>query len=82
MAAPHPNQETRPLKKPRLGPPDVYPQDPKQREDELTSTSVKHGFSNMPSFSDEYGSLVVLDRALNINADKVGGSVDSRFGFE
>lgn len=24
--------EKRPLKKPRLGPPDVYPQDPKQKE--------------------------------------------------
>lgn len=24
--------EQRPLKRPRLGPPDVYPQDPKQKE--------------------------------------------------
>lgn len=24
--------EKRPLKKPKLGPPDVYPQDPKQKE--------------------------------------------------
>ena len=32
MAAPYPSQEHRPLKKPRLGPPDVYPQDPKQKE--------------------------------------------------
>lgn len=24
--------EKRPLKRPKLGPPDVYPQDPKQRE--------------------------------------------------
>lgn len=32
MAAAFPSQEHRPLKKPRLGPPDVYPQDPKQKE--------------------------------------------------
>ena len=28
-----------------LGPPDVYPQDPNQMEDELNQTHVKHGFS-------------------------------------
>lgn len=48
--------EKRPLKRPRLGPPDVYPQDPKQKEDELTSDSVKSGFSNRPAFGEEYGS--------------------------
>jgi hypothetical protein len=26
------SHEKRPLKRPKLGPPDVYPQDPKQRE--------------------------------------------------
>ncbi len=26
------SQEKRPLKRPKLGPPDVYPQDPRQRE--------------------------------------------------
>jgi len=26
------SHEKRPLKRPRLGPPDVYPQDPRQRE--------------------------------------------------
>lgn len=31
MAA-YPSQDQRPLKKPRLGPPDVYPQEPKQKE--------------------------------------------------
>ena len=31
MAA-YPSQDSRPLKKARLGPPDVYPQDPKQKE--------------------------------------------------
>ncbi|XP_014668472.1 PREDICTED: mediator of RNA polymerase II transcription subunit 12-like protein [Priapulus caudatus] len=48
--------EKRPLKRQRLGPPDVYPQDPKQKEDELTSDSVKSGFSNRPPFGEEYGS--------------------------
>uniref|UniRef100_A0A8I5QKU5 Mediator complex subunit 12 n=1 Tax=Homo sapiens TaxID=9606 RepID=A0A8I5QKU5_HUMAN len=28
--------EHRPLKRPRLGPPDVYPQDPKQKEEKTT----------------------------------------------
>ena len=31
MAA-YPTQDQRPLKKAKLGPPDVYPQDPKQKE--------------------------------------------------
>ena len=31
MAA-YPSQDSRPLKKARLGPPDVYPQDAKQKE--------------------------------------------------
>uniref|UniRef100_H7C191 Mediator complex subunit 12 n=1 Tax=Homo sapiens TaxID=9606 RepID=H7C191_HUMAN len=49
--------EHRPLKRPRLGPPDVYPQDPKQKEDELTALNVKQGFNNQPAVSgDEHGS--------------------------
>lgn len=32
--------EQRPLKRPRLGPPDVYPQDPKQKEVRATAASV------------------------------------------
>lgn len=47
--------EKRPLKKPRIGPPDVYPQEPKQKEDELTSNSVKHGFPTMNHLNDEFG---------------------------
>lgn len=47
--------EKRPLKRPRLGPPDVYPQEPRQKEDELTSTNVKHGFTTAPQSSDEFG---------------------------
>ncbi|XP_060562886.1 mediator of RNA polymerase II transcription subunit 12-like protein [Ruditapes philippinarum] len=67
MAA-FPSQDKRPLKKARLGPPDVYPQDPKQKEDELTSTSVKLGFSNLPHFNDEYGS----GKNANISQEKFG----------
>ncbi|CAH4017296.1 unnamed protein product [Pieris brassicae] len=47
--------EKRPLKRPRLGPPDVYPQEPRQKEDELTSANVKHGFTTAPQSSDEFG---------------------------
>ena len=40
----YPSRESRPLKKCKLGPPDVYGQDGKQREDELTETNLKGGF--------------------------------------
>jgi len=64
------NQEERPLKKARLGPvgPEVYPQDRRQKEDELTTLSVKHGFSNAPPLRDEHGSA--KDSAI-INASKM-----------
>ncbi|XP_023221820.1 mediator of RNA polymerase II transcription subunit 12-like protein [Centruroides sculpturatus] len=60
--------EKRPLKRPRLGPPDVYPQDPKQKEDELTAVNVKQGFTSTPHIADEYGSA----RNANITAAKFG----------
>lgn len=59
--------EKRPLKRPKLGPPDVYPQEPRQKEDELTSTNVKHGFSTTPQSSDEFGTA----RNFNYSATKV-----------
>uniref|UniRef100_A0A8C3I156 Mediator complex subunit 12L n=1 Tax=Chrysemys picta bellii TaxID=8478 RepID=A0A8C3I156_CHRPI len=66
--------EQRPLKRPRLGPPDVYPQDPKQKEDELTAVNVKQGFNNQPAFSgDEHGSA----RNIVINASKIGAYFSS-----
>ena len=58
----------RPLKRPRLGPPDVYPQEAKQREDELTSTHVKHGFATEHKLSEEFGTA----RNCNVSASKVG----------
>ncbi|XP_048481682.1 mediator of RNA polymerase II transcription subunit 12 isoform X3 [Plutella xylostella] len=60
--------EKRPLKRPRLGPPDVYPQEPRQKEDELTSTNVKHGFSTTPQSTDEFGTA----RHTNYSASKIG----------
>lgn len=60
-------QEKRPLKRPRLGPPDVYPQEAKQKEDELTTMNVKHGFATMPQLSDEFGTA----HNSNVNANKV-----------
>ncbi|XP_062528646.1 mediator of RNA polymerase II transcription subunit 12 isoform X2 [Bombyx mori] len=60
--------EKRPLKRPRLGPPDVYPQEPRQKEDELTSTNVKHGFSTTPQSSDEFGTA----RNYNYSTAKIG----------
>ncbi|XP_065496636.1 mediator of RNA polymerase II transcription subunit 12-like protein [Caloenas nicobarica] len=66
--------EHRPLKRPRLGPPDVYPQDPRQKEDELTAVNIKQGFSNQPAFSgDEHGSA----RNVVINASEVGAYFSS-----
>lgn len=60
--------EKRPLKKPRIGPPDVYPQEPKQKEDELTSVNVKHGFPTMTHLNDEFGTA----KNCNVTASKVG----------
>jgi len=63
----------RPLKRamPKLGPPDIYPQDPKQKEDELTSVNVKQGYTSFPLLSspntlDEFGT------AKNANIDAFG----------
>ncbi|XP_060517503.1 mediator of RNA polymerase II transcription subunit 12 isoform X2 [Cylas formicarius] len=65
--------EKRPLKKQRMGPPDVYPQEPKQKEDELTSINVKHGFPTMTHLSDEFGTA----RNCNVTASKVGAYFNS-----
>lgn len=58
----------RPLKRalPKLGPPDIYPQDPKQKEDELTSMNVKQGYTSAPLISgpnnfDEFGTAKNAD---------------------
>ncbi len=56
-----------------LGPPDVYPQDPHQKEDELTPVHVKQGFtqsySTMVSTSDEYATA--QNRVANLVSAKV-----------
>lgn len=62
-------QEKRPLKRPKLGPPDVYPQDAKQKEDELTALNVKQGFISMfLQGNEEFGTA----RNCNVTASKVG----------
>jgi mediator of RNA polymerase II transcription subunit 12 len=61
--------EKRPLKRQKLGPPDVYPQEARQKEDELTLTNVKHGFlTTQLDSSVEFGTA----RNCNITASKVG----------
>ncbi|KAJ1196557.1 hypothetical protein NDU88_000425, partial [Pleurodeles waltl] len=63
--------EHRPLKRPRLGPPDVYPQDAKQKEDELTAVNVKQGFANQPAITgDEHGSA----KNVNFNPAKISSN--------
>lgn len=61
--------------KPRLGLPDVYPQDPNQKEDDLSAVHVKQGFTtsyvNLTS-SDEYGSA--LSRTVQLQSTKVWNS--------
>ncbi|KFD72362.1 hypothetical protein M514_01715 [Trichuris suis] len=42
------------LKRPKLGPPDCYPQDPKQSEDELTAEKVRQGYLFKTPLSCEY----------------------------
>ncbi|XP_065336450.1 mediator of RNA polymerase II transcription subunit 12 isoform X5 [Cloeon dipterum] len=65
--------EKRSLKRPRLGPPDVYPQDPKQKEDELTAVNVKHGFSLSLTLTEEFGSA----RNCTVSASKIGTYLNS-----
>jgi len=58
--------------KARLGPPDLYPQDPNQKEDDLNAVHVKQGFTtsylNLVA-NDEYGSA--LSKIANFNASKI-----------
>lgn len=46
----------RPLKRSKLGLPDVYKQEAKQNEDILSEYNLKHGFSNPPPVENEFGS--------------------------
>lgn len=77
--------EPRPLKRPRLGVPDVYPQEPKQREDELNPSNVKNGFQATQQISEEFGtarnSNITLQRlnmfciSINCKYDKFSNNV-------
>lgn len=53
-----PDAERRPLKRTKLGVPDVYPQDPDQKEDELTPEKLKTGYKKQP-LDDEYRSAKI-----------------------
>lgn len=61
-------QEKRPLKRPRLGIPDVYPQEAKQKEDELNPSNVKNGFQSLQQISEEFGTA----RNCTVTASKIG----------
>ncbi len=51
-----------------LGPPDMYPQEKEQKEDELTAVHVKHGFTQSYSahVSDEYASAASRSASLTL----------------
>lgn len=68
--------EKGPLKKPRLGVPDVYPQEAKQKEDELNPNNVKNGFQALPQISEEYGTA----RNSNVTLSKVNSYFNSIAG--
>ncbi len=56
-----PLRKSLPSSRSSLGPPDVYPQDPNQKEDELSAVHVKQGFTQNHAAlvtAEEYGSLV------------------------
>jgi len=56
--------------KTRLGPPDTYPQDANQREDDLSAVHVKQGFINPATqMSDEFGSC--LNKMAGFNHAKI-----------
>ena len=61
MAA-FPSQENRPLKKPRLGyhGPDVYPQDPKQKEVSMPVFSVPKFYKNLRSRFETVGRFILI----------------------
>ncbi|CAK9295515.1 unnamed protein product [Gordionus sp. m RMFG-2023] len=79
--------DKRPLKKPKIGPPDIYPQELKQREDDLSAVNVKQGFFDNPPFIEEYGSgksvkishETILNSFNNINKRKkeINTSIDN-----
>ena len=74
----YPSRESRPLKKSKLGPPDVYGQDLKQREDELTESNLKGGFkytvSSLDSKDDRSSALFDVS---SINSGDLQSSIQS-----
>jgi mediator of RNA polymerase II transcription subunit 12 len=66
-----------------VGPPDVYPQDPNQKEDELNAVHVKQGFTqgHASLVNEEYGSLVSKsDGIAPVSSNKVLADLKSILG--
>ena len=53
----------------------VFPQEPKQKEDELTSVNVKQGFINPPPFPPPYTEYLGALHTHRIDREKVYASV-------
>ena len=51
-----------PLKRPKLGPPDIYKLEGKPREDDLNSQTIKEGFKYQPVVADEVRLLLLPDK--------------------
>jgi hypothetical protein len=65
-------EEQRPLKRSKLGIPDIYPQENRQKEDDLSDDHVRKGFVNRLHISNEYGSaLNEMDLQLRNHAKEV-----------
>ncbi|KAI6655489.1 Mediator of RNA polymerase II transcription subunit 12-like protein [Oopsacas minuta] len=78
MLSLYPSRETRPLKKCKLGPPDVYGQDGKQREDELSEANLKNGFRyTIPSLDVRDDKTSALTDVTSINPGELQSSIQT-----
>ena len=74
----YPSRESRPLKKSKLGPPDVYAQDGKQREDELSDINLRIGFKySIPSIDVKDDSASALTDVCAINPTELQSSLQT-----
>lgn len=72
----YPSRESRPLKRSKLGPPDVYGQDGKQREDELSDVNLRIGFKySIPSLDVKDDSASALTDVCSINPAELQSSL-------
>ena len=74
----YPSRENRPLKKSKLGPPDVYGQDGKQREDELSDVNLRIGFKySIPSIDVKDDSASALADVCSLNPTELQSSLQT-----